>query len=50
MALAIDLSTPASVGGVNGTTLSTASFTPPADSLLVAIVAANEWNGRIGGR
>lgn len=44
MTLALDASTPAMAGGTNDPWV-TASFTPPNDSLLVAIVTADWFNG-----
>src|SRR4051812_21284339 len=46
MAIAIDASSPALVHGVSvSSTVTTASFTPPAGALLVACVAANSSAG-----
>jgi hypothetical protein len=51
MALAVDASSPARASGANtnGTlTITTASFTPPAGSVLVATVQANDRNAGAG--
>jgi hypothetical protein len=43
--LAVDASSPASIYNGSGTSATTASFTPPADSLLLAVLRYNSGNG-----